>query len=118
MILSYFKCEKYVNDFQYITRFIKEVRDFVRVFESKESSLFSFLQVVFRDTAFDRKCLKADDAFPQVIQDYINSADLSIFCWPESASKSEHTQKDHIQALERAFPQINHKRKQNSGYIL
>ena len=55
---------------------------------------------------FDRKYLKAGDVFPQVIQDYINSADLIILCWSENASKSEYVQKERHQALERAFPQV------------
>ena len=55
---------------------------------------------------FDRKYLKAGDVFPQVIQDYINSADLFILCWSENASKSEYVQRERLQALERAFPQV------------
>ena len=55
---------------------------------------------------FDRKYLKAGDVFPQVIQDYINSADLFILCWSENASKSEYVQKERLQALKRAFPQV------------
>ena len=55
---------------------------------------------------FDRKYLKVGDVFPQVIQDYINSADLFILCWSENASKSEYVQKERMQALGRAFPQI------------
>ena len=59
---------------------------------------------------FDRKYLKAGDVFPQVIQDYINSADLFIFCWSENASKSEYVQKERLQALARAFPQVQPER--------
>lgn len=55
---------------------------------------------------FDRKYLKTGDVFPQVIQDYINTADLFILCWSENASKSEYVQKERLQALERAFPQV------------
>ncbi len=58
---------------------------------------------------FDRKYLKAGDVFPQVIQDYINTADLFILCWSENASKSEYVQKERLQALERAFPQVKPK---------
>lgn len=36
----------------------------------------------------------------------INSADLFILCWSENASKSEYVQKERLQALERAFPQV------------
>lgn len=55
---------------------------------------------------FDRKYLKTGDVFPQVIQDYINSADLFILCWSENAAKSEYVKKEYKQALERAFPQV------------
>lgn len=55
---------------------------------------------------FDRKYLKTGDVFPQVIQDYINSADLFILCWSENASKSEYVQRERQQALARAFPQV------------
>lgn len=59
---------------------------------------------------FDRNDLKAGDVFPQVIQNYINSADLFILCWSENASKSEYVQKERQQALERAFPQVQPER--------
>ena len=55
---------------------------------------------------FDRKYLKTGDVFPQVIQDYINSADLFVLCWSENAAKSEYVEKERKQALERAFPQV------------
>ena len=55
---------------------------------------------------FDRHYLKTGDVFPQVIQDYINSADLFILCWSENASKSEYVKKERLHALKRAFPQI------------
>lgn len=55
---------------------------------------------------FDRSYLKPGDIFPKVIQDYINSADLFVLCWSENASKSEYVQKERLQALERAFPQV------------
>ena len=44
--------------------------------------------------------------FPQKIQDYINSADLFILCWSENASNSEYVQKERLQALGRAYPQV------------
>ncbi len=59
---------------------------------------------------FDRHYLKAGDVFPQVIQDYIKSADLFILCWSENASKSEYVRKEMTQALERAFPQVKPQR--------
>jgi len=55
---------------------------------------------------YDRKYLKAGDVFPQVIRDYINSADLFVLCWSKNASKSEYVQKERILALERAFPKV------------
>ena len=41
-----------------------------------------------------------------MIQDNINSADLFILCWSENASNSEYLQKECLQALERAYPQV------------
>ena len=72
--------------------------------ESKVKFLHEGLELGAVPHFFDRKYLKAGDVFPQVIQDYINSADLFILCWSENASKSEYVQKERLQALERAFP--------------
>lgn len=74
--------------------------------ESKVKFLHEGLKLGSVPHFFDRKYLKAGDVFPQVIQDYINSADLFILCWSENASKSEYVQKERLQALERAFPQV------------
>ena len=74
--------------------------------ESKVKFLHEGLELGAVPHFFDRKYLKAGDVFPQVIQDYINSADLFILCWSENASKSEYVQKERLQALERAFPQV------------
>ena len=74
--------------------------------ESKVKFLHEGLELGSVPHFFDRKYLKAGDVFPQVIQDYINSADLFILCWSENASKSEYVQKERLQALERAFPQV------------
>ena len=74
--------------------------------ESKVKFLHEGLELGAVPHFFDRKYLKAGDVFPQVIQDYINSADLFILCWSENASKSEYVQKERFQALERAFPQV------------
>lgn len=74
--------------------------------ESKVKFLHQGLELASVPHFFDRKYLKAGDVFPQVIQDYINSADLFILCWSENASKSEYVQKERLQALERAFPQV------------
>ena len=74
--------------------------------ESKVKFLHEGLELRAVPHFFDRKYLKAGDVFPQVIQDYINSADLFILCWSENASKSEYVQKERLQALERAFPQV------------
>ena len=74
--------------------------------ESKVKFLHEGLELGSVPHFFDRKYLKAGDVFPQVIQDYINSADLFILCWSENASKSEYVQKERLLALERAFPQV------------
>ena len=74
--------------------------------ESKVMFLHEGLELGAVPHFFDRKYLKAGDVFPQVIQDYINSADLFILCWSENASKSEYVKKERLQALERAFPQV------------
>lgn len=74
--------------------------------ESKVKFLHEGLELGSVPHFFDRKYLKTGDVFPQVIKDYINSADLFILCWSENASKSEYVQKERLQALERAFPQV------------
>lgn len=74
--------------------------------ESKVKFLHEGLKVAGINHFFDRDYLTIGDVFPQVIQDYINSADLFILCWSENASKSEYVQKERLQALERAFPQV------------
>lgn len=74
--------------------------------EAKVKFLHEGLQVGAVPHFFDRNYLKAGDVFPQVIKDYINSADLFILCWSENASKSEYVQKERLQALKRAFPQV------------
>lgn len=74
--------------------------------ESKVKFLHEGLELGAVPHFFDRKYLKAGDVFPQVIQDYINSADLFILCWSENASRSEYVQKERLQALERAFPLV------------
>ena len=65
------------------------------------------LEVMEIEHFFDRRYLKAGDVFPQVIRDYINSADLFVLCWSENASQSEYVKKEYMQALERAYPQMN-----------
>lgn len=74
--------------------------------ESKVKFLHEGLELGRVPHFFDRKYLKAGDVFPQVIKDYINSADLFILCWSENASKSDYVQKERLQALEHAFPQV------------
>ena len=74
--------------------------------ESKVKFLHKGLELASVPHFFDRSYLKPGDVFPQKIQDYINSADLFILCWSENASKSEYVQKERLQALERAFPQV------------
>ena len=78
--------------------------------ESKVKFLHEGLELGSIPHFFDRKYLKAGDVFPQVIKDYINSADLFILCWSENASRSEYVKKERLQALERAFPQVQPER--------
>lgn len=74
--------------------------------EPKVKFLHEGLKIAGINHFFDRDYLTIGDVFPQVIQDYINSADLFILCWSENASRSEYVQKERLQALERAFPQV------------
>lgn len=74
--------------------------------EAKVKSFHEGLKLAGIEHFFDRKYLQAGDIFPQVIQDYINKADLFVLFWSENASKSEYVQKERLQALERAFPQV------------
>lgn len=74
--------------------------------ESKVKFLHEGLELGSVPHFFDRKYLKVGDVFPKVIQDYINSADLFILCWSENASNSEYVQKERLQALGRAYPQV------------
>lgn len=74
--------------------------------ESKVKFLHEGLELGSVPHFFDRKYLKVGDVFPKVIQDYINSADLFILCWSENASHSEYVQKERLQALDRAYPQV------------
>ena len=74
--------------------------------EAKVKSFHEGLKLAGIEHFFDRNYLKAGDIFPQVIQDYINTADLFVLFWSENASKSEYVQKERNQALERAFPQV------------
>ena len=111
-----------VGEMRFITKIVEQPRQlypeiiahkYSKVFisyshqdESKVKFLHEGLELGAVPHFFDRKYLKAGDVFPQVIQDYINSADLFILCWSENASKSEYVQKERLQALERAFPQV------------
>lgn len=74
--------------------------------EAKVKSFHEGLKLAGIEHFFDRAYLQTGDVFPQVIQDYINSADLFVLFWSENASKSEYVEKERTQALERAFPQV------------
>ncbi len=74
--------------------------------EAKVKSFHEGLKLAGIEHFFDRAYLQAGDIFPQVIRDYINSADLFVLFWSENASKSEYVDKERKQALERAFPQV------------
>ena len=74
--------------------------------EAKVKSFHEGLKLAGIEHFFDRAYLKTGDIFPQVIQDYINSADLFVLFWSENAALSDYVQKERTQALERAFPQV------------
>ena len=75
--------------------------------ESKVKFLHEGLELGSVPHFFDRKYLKAGDVFPQVIQDYINSADLFILCWSKNAAESDYVTLERRQALELAYPQVD-----------
>ena len=79
--------------------------------EAKVKSFHEGLKLAGIEHFFDRAYLKTGDIFPQVIKDYINSADLFVLFWSENASKSEYVEKERTQALERAFPQVKPQQK-------
>lgn len=88
-------------------------RQFKKVFisyahkdEEKVRFFHEGMQLLGIEHFFDRTYLKAGDIFPQVIQDYINAADLFVLFWSENASKSEYVEKERTQALGLAFPQV------------
>ena len=58
------------------------------------------------DYFFDRHYLKGGDVYPIKIREYIDSADLFILCWSKNAAESDYVQKERLQALERAYPQV------------
>lgn len=74
--------------------------------EAKVKSFHEGLKLAGIEHFFDRAYLKTGDVFPQVIQDYIDSADLFVLFWSENAAQSDYVQKERSQALERAFPQV------------
>ena len=74
--------------------------------EVKVRAFHEGLKLFKIDHFFDRAYLKAGDVFPQVIQDYIDSADLFVLFWSENAANSEYVQKEREQALARAYPQV------------
>lgn len=74
--------------------------------EAKVKSFHEGLKLAGIEHFFDRAYLKTGDIFPQVIQDYINSADLFVLFWSENAALSDYVRKERTQALELAFPQV------------
>ena len=74
--------------------------------KAKVKSFHEGLKLAGIEHFFDRAYLKTGDIFPQVIQDYINSADLFVLFWSKNASESEYVNKERKQALKRAFPQV------------
>lgn len=67
-------------------RFSKVFVSYSHVDEPKVKFLHEGLELGRVPHFFDRKYLKTGDVFPQVIQDYINSADLFVLCWSENAA--------------------------------
>ena len=84
--------------------------------EAKVKSFHEGLKLAGIEHFFDRTYLQAGDIFPQVIKNYINTADLFVLFWSENASKSEYVEKERKQALERAFPQVKPQEAQLSIY--
>ena len=74
--------------------------------EARVKSFHEGLKLAGIEHFFDRTYLKTGDVFPQVIQDYINSADLFVLFWSENAAESEYVRKERTLALKRAFPQV------------
>ena len=74
--------------------------------EPKVRSFHEGLKLAGVDHFFDRSYLGIGDVFPQVIRDYINTADLFVLFWSANASKSEYVEIERRQALERAYPQV------------
>ena len=74
--------------------------------ESKVKFLHEGLKLASVPHFFDRENLEIGAVFPQVIKDYINSADLFILCWSVNASKSKYVREERLEALKRAFPQV------------
>ena len=111
-----------VGEMRFITKIVEQPRDlnpkvsahqYKKIFisyahqdEKKVKYLAEAYKAQGANYFFDRHYLKGGDVFPQVIQDYINSADLFILCWSENASKSEYVEKERTQALELAFPKV------------
>lgn len=87
-------------------RYTKVFISYAHKDEWKVKSFHEGLKLMGVEHFFDRAYLKAGDIYPQVIQDYINSADLFVLFWSENALNSEYVEKERIQALKRAFPQI------------
>ena len=113
-----------VGEMNFITEIVQEkpspfnpkiiARKYKKVFISyahKDEPNVKFLAKGFElmkvDHFFDRKYLQAGDIFPQVIEDYINSADLFILCWSKNAAQSDYVKKEYTQALGRVNPQVN-----------
>lgn len=74
--------------------------------EARVKSFHEGLKLAGIEHFFDRTYLKTGDVFPQVIQDYINSADLFVLFWSENAAESEYVRIERTLALKRAFPQV------------
>lgn len=92
-------------------RFNKVFISYAHKDEAKVKSFHEGLKLAGIEHFFDRAYLKTGDIYPQVIKDYINSADLFVLFWSENASKSKYVDKERKQALKRAFPQVKPQQK-------
>jgi hypothetical protein len=57
------------------------------------------------DYFFDRHSINAGDIYEEMIDEYIDSADLFILCWSQNAAASEYVQKERRRAMTHAYPQ-------------
>lgn len=91
-------------------RFITKIVDAPRQLNS-EIMAHKYKKVFISYAHKDETKVKTGDIFPQVIQDYIKSADLFVLLWTENTAQSDYVQEERTQALKRAFPQVKPQQK-------